>query len=343
MSDARPSAVFLCRGSARDGLGHVMRSRTVALAGRDRLDPRLIVIGDRCARPLLDARDLEYEITPTDDAAANALAAIDPDIVFFDTLRLERDAFDRVRAGRFAIGLSPIFERQRDLDLVFHRTRALSPQLEEIQRLGRLRAGLEYAVIRPACQPIADAAFDAALSAERLSIALSMGGGDAGNLTLAALRELSTLDRPLLIWCLLGEGYGHCYNELAAAASASSHEVLLAKTSDSMWRVLSQCALAVLAGGAVTYEAARAGLPSINLFPDPDHAFLASELIDRGASLSAGDSLARAAQLVARLEASRDRLSDMRARCQSLIDGQGAQRVVNQTLALCAARRTAAA
>jgi spore coat polysaccharide biosynthesis predicted glycosyltransferase SpsG len=341
VTDRRPSAVFLCRGSTDDGLGHVMRSRTVALAAREALDARIIVIGDACVAPLLDGRGVPFTIARDEAEAASAVLEANPDIIFFDALALDDEIFDRVRTGRTAIGLSPVFSRLDDLDLVFHRTRALSPQLKAVHRAGRLRAGLEYAVVRPGCEPIANDAFERAVSAKRLSLAISMGGGDAGNLTLETLRAVAEVEQPLLIWCLLGEGYGHCYNQLAAAAASARHEIVLAKTSDSMWRVLSQCALAILAGGTVTYEAARAGLPAINLFPIDAHRFLARELIDRGAALeSTPDQLAA---VVTDLERHRDRLRAVRERCTSLLDGKGAQRIVRETIAHHQSRTPAAA
>ena len=36
---------------------------------------------------------------------------------------------------------------------------------------------------------------------------------------------------------------------------------ILAKTNRSMWRVLGNCSLAILAGGVTSYEAAFAGCP----------------------------------------------------------------------------------
>jgi len=318
-----------------------MRSRTVALAARDSLDARVVVIGDDCVAPLLRDRGLRFTLTGTEDEAAEAALDANPDIVFFDALALDGAIFHRLRTGRTAVGLSPVFTHLRDLDLAFHRTRELSHELQAVDRAGRLRAGLEYAVVRPGCEPIASDAFDRAVSAERLSLAISMGGGDAGNLTLESLRAVAEVERPLLIWCLLGEGYGHCYNQLAAVAASARHEIVLAKTSDSMWRILSQCALAVLAGGTVTYEAARAGLPAINLFPIAEHRFLARELIELGAARECAPD--RLAALVAELERDRDRLRAMRERCASLLDGQGAERIVRETIAHHQSRTRAAA
>lgn len=286
---------------------------------------------------------MSYVLTGDEDEAVEAVEGAAADVVFFDTVRLGTVAFGRMRAGRAAVGLSPIFDRLEDLDLVFHRTRALSPALHALAASGRLRAGLEYAVVRPACERIGTAQFERALAADRLGVAVSMGGGDAGNLTLRTLRALVGCEEPLLIWCLLGEGYGHCYNELAGVACGEPrHEIILAKTSDSMWRVLGQCGLAVLAGGTVTYEAAYAGLPAVNRFPEASHEFLASELIERGGALSAGDSDDRIVELVRALERDRGRLLAMHRRSRSLLDGRGAERIVAETRGLIGAETAAA-
>ena len=98
-----------------------------------------------------------------------------------------------------------------------------------------------------------------------------------------------------------------------------------------MWQVMRHCAVAVLAGGTITYEAAYAGLPSINVFEAGDHTFLVSELVEEGVCLSAGypfeDSLSVVKTNLVHLEGSRHELLALHKRAKGLIDAGGAGRI----------------
>ena len=54
--------LFLCRGSLRDGLGHVIRSRTLALEMARRAAVQMIVIGDKYVDALLVGYGLNYQL-----------------------------------------------------------------------------------------------------------------------------------------------------------------------------------------------------------------------------------------------------------------------------------------
>ncbi len=194
-----------------------------------------------------------------------------------------------------------------------------------------MRKGLEYAVVPEYCRRIPEGVFRHSLEARSPAIAISMGGTDTANKTLQILNVLARVRRRLLVWVMLGEGYAHSYEDLVHCMHGSRHEVILAQTHDSMWRVLSTCTLAILAGGTTTYEAARAGLPSINTLESPDHYYLIQELVELGVCSCAGkdlaDSLANLEDQVSNLLESKGLLLDMHRRSRELIDGRGAERI----------------
>jgi spore coat polysaccharide biosynthesis predicted glycosyltransferase SpsG len=195
--------------------------------------------------------------------------------------------------------------------------------------------GLKYAIFNERCLVIDDAGFERNLTLNELPIAVCMGGADAANKTLAVLRALKTLKDPSTIWVLLGEGYAHCYNQLVDAVRTSSrHEIILAKANRSMWRVLGNCAVAVLAGGLTTVEAVYAGLPTINLCERPEHHGLMRELFEAGVALDGGPfseaSLAALPATLRELGRHRDRLRAMRQRTRGLADLDGPKRVLRE-------------
>ena len=281
MRDApRPRVLFMCRGSAEDGLGHVMRSRTIAAEMGGDAAVNLVVIGDAYVEGLLAGRGVRYEIVADEAAAMAPFEATRPDTVVFDLVHFGEEKFDRIARSCPTVSVSPVFDRLEDVDHFFHRTRELGEMFDGARFRGRMHAGLDFAVIRPGCRRISEADYEQHLFGHPLSVALSMGGADARNKTLRVLRRIAAIERPMLFWVLLGEGYGHSYEALVDCVKASSrHEIILAKTSDSIWRVMDGCALALLGGGMITYEAAFAGLPSINLFEQADQQFLVKELV----------------------------------------------------------------
>ena len=301
---------------------------------------RLVVIGDGCATPLLAGGQLDFTAVPDEPAALKVVDEFAPDIIFFDLLHFDPAATRALATCATTVNLSPIFNAMAEIALMFHRTArpgANWPVGPEI------RTGLNYAVVSSHTARIPETVFEHHAGDPALSIAISMGGTDAANKTRRVLEQLKGCPSRLLIWLLLGEGYAHSYQDLVDTMRGSHHEIILAKTNASMWRVLHLCSLAILAAGTTTYEAAYAGIPSVNLLENPANYFLIEELVDKGAALCAGrsfdESLRSLNNLIAALNADRPRLRAMHRVAQSLVDGGGAARIADETAAFHTARK----
>jgi spore coat polysaccharide biosynthesis predicted glycosyltransferase SpsG len=327
-------ALFICRGSVRDGLGHVIRSRRVAQVMQSVATVRFIVIGDESAENLLVNHNLDFTITADDQHALFHYEHFAPDVVLFDLMDFDRSAVEEIARRCVTVTLSPIFASMARMDLVFHRTAVRGDDWPQGKTPSAFHCGLDYTVISDHCRRITPAAYRDALDHETLAVGISMGGGDAANKTLSVLEKLKDAPDRMLFWVLLGEGYAHSYQDLVQCVRGSRHEIILARTNDSMWRILNTCAFVVLAGGTTTYEAAYAGLPSVNTLETPDHFFLIRELVEKGACAYAGytfeESLRTLRGIVTRLNRNRAELLAMHERCQGLVDGQGANRIVEQ-------------
>jgi spore coat polysaccharide biosynthesis predicted glycosyltransferase SpsG len=330
--------LFVCRGSSRDGLGHIMRSRTVAVRMSRSTAVRMLVLGDDYVDGLLVQRGIRYAISASESAVTELLQTYRPHVVIFDALRMSAATIAAARQTAMVVSLSPVFNHLADMDLVFHRTTYRGDDWDFAEESGpESRCSLDYAVVRNHCVKICADEFRRNLAQERLAVAISMGGADAGNKTLQMLQALAHVPRPLLIWAMLGEGYEHSYEALTDCVRQSTqHEIILAKTNASMWRVLRTCCLAVLSGGTVTYEAAYAGLPSINLFESRKHVFLIRELVERGVCLSAGYPLEEAVNVAAanvvHLETARAELIGMHRAADGIIDGKADARIAEEII-----------
>ncbi len=333
-ANAEPRILMACRGGPHLGLGHIMRTRVVARCLAERLPVHIVGWGDAAAlHALLGGRGLSFQVVSGPEALPSIQQSWQPHLVVFDTTEFPPALFAAMRERATVVSLSPIFNCLGQVDLAFHR--APCPGDRDTQGSSVIRRGLEYTVIQEGCHPIPEDVYSRNLAQQPLAVAISMGGADGSNNTLRLLSSIARLTTPLLLWVLLGEGYSHSYQALVDCVNRDArHEIILAKTTDSLWRVLQSCSLAILAGGITTYEAVYAGLPSINILLHDHAAELVDPLVERGVCLSAGYPFAAALPVVnaelSSLEASRPRLLAMHRQSRALIDGRGASRIAEE-------------
>jgi spore coat polysaccharide biosynthesis predicted glycosyltransferase SpsG len=322
---------IVCRGSVQEGLGHLLRTRTFARHAQASHDVEVVAIVEPELENVLTSLECPVRYVRSDGEALACLQRFAPDVLAFDTTRFEAKWMNEAAAAGFLLAsISPVFEHLERMDVVFTRTQRNAP-------IGsaRICGGLQYAIFNDYCLTIDDADYERNLALPELPIAVCMGGADAANKTLSVLQALAGLEEPTTIWVLLGEGYAHSYTRLVNAVRKDlRHEVILAKANRSMWRILGNCALGIMAGGLTTVEAVHAGLPTLNLFDRPEHARMLTELFEAGVCVNGGlihgRSLQPAMETMRRLSSHRDELRAMRARTKGLVDRQGPARVLRE-------------
>ena len=167
-----------------------------------------------------------------------------------------------------------------------------------------------------------------------MSVAISMGGGDAANNTLQVLKSVIHLQEPTVFWVMLGMGFNHCYNELVqTTAKTPHHEIILAKTNQNMWHIMSNCVIGIFTGGLTTIESVYAGLPSINIFQSRRFRDVINpELFEKGICLDGGDfsdsHLNNATETLNDINKNRNKLWELHLTSQCLIDKKGSCRVL---------------
>jgi spore coat polysaccharide biosynthesis predicted glycosyltransferase SpsG len=324
--------LFVCKASTEIGLGHLIRSRTLAEIAVVKHAVYFLAIGSRIANKLLDGSSFDFEVIEGEKELSRYVSK-QYDAIVMDMMHISRPWFLYLKKrSLLTVSVSPVFNQMDKIDLFFNRT---SCGIEEYNLAPVKRfAGLKYAVVQKACSPINSRNFKTNLQRSNLPIALSMGGGDAGNNTLRILKSLSLCRVPATFWILIGEGYNHSLDLLINDISYDkSHEIILAKTNVSAWHILNNCVLAILSGGITTYEAAYAGLPTINMFWSEDQFPLIKELIDAGVSINAGmindDNLKMLNVVIEELYQNRNKLLEMHRSSKNLIDAKGGQRIID--------------
>jgi spore coat polysaccharide biosynthesis predicted glycosyltransferase SpsG len=324
--------LFVCKASTEVGLGHLMRSKALAEEAARKHEVSLFAIGSRQVRALLRQNSFPWEIVDG-EAEIPHIVKGDWDAVIFDMISLGEDPYRYLKdCSALSVSLSPIFDHMDTVDLLFNRTKHVPDAYKSLSTKQYL--GLDYAIIQPSCIRIDTERFRTNLVRDHFPVAVSMGGGDAANKTLLFLRSLGKCNVPATFWVLVGEGYSHSYDALVNTIERDkNHEIILAKTNMSMWHILSNCVLAVLPGGITTYEAAYAGLPTINMCRDNHQFFLIQELVEAGVGMYAGlmetDDLRRLNSLIENLYEHRGELLRMHERSRGIIDGRGKDRIIS--------------
>ena len=278
-------AIF-CTGGTKLGFGHFFRSKTFAKAAPANLKILLVPIVDPDDRHFFNEVRQIAEPCADENEALKVIEAFKPDIFIFDAVACSDAFFDRVKAtARVTASISPVFNQMAKIDYLFTR----NINTADIPGV-RIYKGFEYALFNEHCRFIPDEIYFHNLSKEFLTVGIAMGGGDAPNKTLQVLQAICTLEAPCTFWILLGEGYKHSYQDLVSSIRKdSNHEIIMAKTNRSMWNVLSNCSVAILAGGLTTLESVYAGLPTLNIFENETHMEATGrQLFEQGIALNAG-------------------------------------------------------
>lgn len=321
------SFVFLVRASVQDGLGHLVRSLCVLRELAGRAPVHLFVVGDNSGAHLIEQARIPWTRCASDADAANRALQMQPTVAVFDLLSFEAQAFDRIASSAVTVSLSPEFSQMPKVDHLFHRTVHEPASWAGQPTFPTVHKGLRYTVLPAWLKRVRTEQYGEHLEEERLAIAISMGGTDAPNVTLALLRLFGQSPLNVVIWVALGDAYLHSYAELLECAAANRREIILLKSNESMWRVLRNASLVICAGGLTTYEAAYIGIPSINLIRHQDWMYLFEELTARGVCrslLPAPDRLERTVSMVADFAADRERLMQIHLSTRGVIPEGGA-------------------
>ena len=279
--------LFVCKASVDIGFGHLIRSRTLAIALSNTYNDVNIdfnLVGNSTFSELLRNVPFPINIVQSEN---EIILQKDCNVVILDMLEAEKEFLQKVKKkSKILVSLSPVFNNFPFIDILFNRTKYLGKT--EVPKF--VYAGLEYSIVQENCKKISTASYERNLQLEYFPIAISMGGGDAANRTLQCLKELKKCKVPATFWVLLGEGYQHSYDELVAEIKRDTvHEVLLVKTNKNMWHILSNCLLLTILGGVTAYEAAYAGIPTLIYNDKPDREFLVKELVENNVAFDFSD------------------------------------------------------
>lgn len=331
--------VFRADASAAIGTGHVMRSRTLALA--------LIAEGWRAT---FASRDLPATLATSITASGigtialgprargvDELAAIEaalddrPTLVVADHYGVDAAWLHRARrTSDHVMAIDDLADREQPVDLLLNQNLGveLAAYADLVPAAVRLLLGPRYALVRPAFAE-ARARRSTPRDGRIGRVGVLLGGADAADVTSRAVDGI--LDLPVAIDVVVGGAYPHVaalQRRLAARRDTRLHVDI-----EDVAGVMSETDLVIGAPGSASWERCTLGLPTVLVVLADNQIRVAQALTDAGAAVSAGwhadVTAVSIGRFVTDLMADPTRVARMSEAAAALTDGYGTERVVD--------------
>jgi UDP-2,4-diacetamido-2,4,6-trideoxy-beta-L-altropyranose hydrolase len=192
--------------------------------------------------------------------------------------------------------------------------------------------GPDYALLRPEFLTWRD--WERQIPEVAVKVLITLGGADPTNATLKvihALRRVST--RTIEARIIIGAANPY-HAELQSILQLPPHNLKAVVAATDMPRLMAWADVAISAAGSTSWELAFMGVPSLLLITADNQHGIGSGLAAAGAAISLGRceelSIDELHEQLARLLDSRSLRERLSRRARSLVDGNGATRVVSQ-------------
>jgi len=332
--------VVLADGGAVIGMGHVMR----CLALADRLAERgaVVTFVTRAGTPAVLAQAARHgcavrELESGDDAESDLGAFLDV-AGELDAAAAVVDVYGFGIEGQIALRAAGLRLAMIDdaggahfvADVVVNQNIHARREAYTVAPHTRLLLGPRYALLRRAFVGRTARPVDGAPR-----ILITMGGGDADNVTLRVLRAADRLDLDVALDVVVGPAFGHLPTVTAAAREAR-HPVQVHQDPQDLAGLMTRATVALSAAGSTCWELAHLGVPAVLLVLAENQVGVAAGLHAAGFAVSlgeaAGASDAALREALATLLADPARRAAMAQAGRRLVDGAGAVRVAAELM-----------
>jgi UDP-2,4-diacetamido-2,4,6-trideoxy-beta-L-altropyranose hydrolase len=349
---SKPLLLIRADGDVRTGTGHVMRALAVAQAWQDRGGAARVLfsqanpsLASRLAAEGVDVSILGCERGGQDDVMAVIAEArqSSPDGVVVDGYAFGTEYLSKLEAAGRPITLFDDYVQASRLPVQMVVNQNLYADVAEYAAAAptsRLLVGPEYLVLRREFRAMPTLRQRQEGTVRR--IVVTLGGGDADNVTSLVLDALATLAMPGVEVVVLAGAQNPYLAELRAKVQSLGSGFRLEVDRRDMPTLLATCDLAICGAGLTCWEMAYMGVATLPIVLAQNQERIAATVDARGIGHSLGwnHSLdARdVAQAVRKVTEDPQAVAAMRARSLRLFDGLGAERVVEEIAKLGASR-----
>ncbi len=316
---------------AAQGIGHAMRC--IALIEKVRqttvVTSCIVTSDNEEARTLLTNRGLDFypESMLEDVLSSGACKMVISDINY-----LEEDVFRTYRSYRPCTCLAPRGQGKYFADLAFKDVMFNDEDPLSGGPIGKVFSGPRYVVTGMGFNRTRLLLEKGEILKHPRTVVISMGGMDHFDMTSAAIRGLIGLPQDWTVRVITGPLYAYS-QKLPRLIRELSCDVQILNDPEDIMQILAASSIGVFGTGLVSYEAVGLGTPCLNLTQTPFHEKRSRELEGFGVGLHLGDAShifrGQIADLVLKLWNESPWMDQMRKTGMELVDGKGAQRIVN--------------
>jgi UDP-2,4-diacetamido-2,4,6-trideoxy-beta-L-altropyranose hydrolase len=338
--------LFRVDASPTIGGGHVMRCMTLAAALVRRGADVAFLCQEHTAVSVPALTQAGWPIKIVDvapEAACAAAASLWPtpaDMIIIDSYAISRgDEEILSRCARLVMTITDLLGMPHACDLLLDQNIGRTPAhyLGEVPDLAVVLTGSPYALLRPEFAERRVEALNRRKKTGKVNtILVSLGLSNVGELTALVVRAAVDATPEAAINVVVGPAM--VAGSAIARVAEATHRVRLLSGVKDMCSLMIEADLSIGAAGSTAWERCCLGLPSIALILADNQRPIAQELASRGAVLAieAGtrDLESRLQQNLRELASNASMRHDMSRRSADLVDGLGADRVVDEILRL---------
>ena len=346
--------VIRCDGSASLGMGHVVRSLSLATALRDaRAQVKFAVadLGGLAQRLVGDSgfelvttsrpadRDMRRSLRPDDLGVLVETAKTWNACVVIDHYGADANYFREVAGTGLRLG---VIDDLADRDLsaaewLLNQNPGAIQLSYRTKPACRKLLGLNYTLMRPQfrCQR---ERLEREFHVRDNRVLITLGGGETQAMVAAVLSGLSRVTRQLQIRCVLGGDSGQTM-EVETTAARSVHTIEVQRNVENMAELMAWCDVSVNASGSTCWELCCLGVPMVTMVLSADQAANAAEVDRLGLGINVGEfagaeTAGRIAQCIEQLLADPQGRRETSSRAKSMVDCRGAERAAESLIGL---------
>lgn len=338
MCEVTADVLLWCAAGRGIGLGHLMEGIALAEALTARgARPAFLVPADPAAAEILAPRPWPWQAAEG-DAALAAVAARPPAVVVVDHRRPDLDLHRALAdLGCPVAVIDQLGGAAVAADLLVNPSPVADWQTYEVHGPApRHLRGPAHALLRPDIRAAA-AAPPWWQRRRQPNILVTMGGVDRTGATLRVVAAAAALDPSPAIEVVVGAGFPHL-DRLRALDVWDRPERTLDRAVPDLGARIRQAGLVVCAGGNTLYEIAHLESAAVVLWEDPHEEVMGRAFAEAGAARLVGNGLETPLEAItetlAGLVTDPDACRALGRAGRHLVDGQGADRVAAEILAL---------